>query len=169
MPFMHEYDYEPENAATSKRRRFKRPSASEFGFWALVALVVLAIAGFIGGAVVAAQKHSTVRSATVTVCDKQIIPNANSGPSYEVFTDAQIFQIVSHVVNGVSLNPEQLYGALQKGTTYDITYDGFDKQSLKIYPNLLTAVQSTVQQPNACASQLAPSDPKSAPAQSKTS
>ncbi len=168
MPNLYEYNYEPENAATPRRRRFKRPDFNELGFYALVAFAALAIACICGIVLVATQKHSTVRSATVTVCDKQAIPNANGGPSYEVFTDTKIFQIVSHLVNGASLNPEQLYGALQRGVTYDITYDGFDKQNLEIYPDLLTAVRSSVQQPDACANQLAPSSPQSTPAQSKT-
>lgn len=142
-----------------KRRLFRRPQFDPTILIvgsALVATLAI-LGGLVWGGVFAAKKHNTEHGVTATICSKQVIPGSNnSGPSYEVFTDVKIFKVAGHVANGVSLNPEQLYGQLREGTTYDFTYDGFDKESVGIYPNILTATQSAVQQPNACKQQLLP-------------
>lgn len=84
--------------------------------------------------------YFTEKSATVTVNDKECVDHGDSdtGCTYLIFTDQGTFQVSDALFGTTRFNSSDLYGRIQKGKTYRITYYGWRFGFTSSYPNIKT-------------------------------
>lgn len=108
---------------------------SENGFVTVVGVViaaVLAVALIGGGVYVYAQTDPV----TVTITDKESIPNNDAGHEYRVYTDQGTFVMKDSLVHP-RFDTADEYGALEPGQTYDCEKYGFRIPLLSSFENLI--------------------------------
>lgn len=102
-----------------------------------------ALATLVGGAIVTAVSgcgyydESVVRA---TVTDKAIMPqsdgNGNVTSTYMIYTDQGTFRDDDALFSKGKMNSSDVYGAIQKGCTYDFNVYGMRNHFLSSYKNI---------------------------------
>lgn len=115
--------------------------------WAggIAALAIIAIAPLYAN-------YSHIRTRVATICKTDAPTTSSGGHQYRVYTNVGTFRISDTVVDGARFNSADLYGRLQPGKTYQLTYYGWRSGFLSSFPNIKSAklLPPDQQRPNAC-------------------
>lgn len=96
--------------------------------------------------------YSKLKTRIVTICDKEAVSDSNGGHQYRVYTSGGTFRVSDTIVDGARFNSADVYGRLQRGKTYRLTYYGYRFGFTSSFPNIKSAtlLPPDQQQPNAC-------------------
>lgn len=94
----------------------------------LVLLIVI-----LGGAY---HSYAQVKHMTVTICSKANVYSGNQNQQ-RVYTSNGTFQVSDHWLHGTTFNSADLYGRIQTGKTYDLTYYGWRIGWMSEMPNII--------------------------------